>query len=159
MFYIIDGHNLIPKIPGLNLAMADDEIKLVHYLQDYARIKRLSIEVYFDRAAAGFAGTRHFGTVTAHFVRQGRTADQEIIDRLRKMKKAARGVVLVTSDRQIKAEAHYMQVEIISSDNFANALVEALSQADTAEQSANHSAVMGNINEWLDIFGSEDEKE
>ena len=155
MLYIIDGHNLIPKIPGLNLRMADDELKLVQYLQDYARIKRLSIEVYFDRAAHGHAGTRRFGTITAHFVRQGRTADQEIVSRLRSMKKTARGVALVTSDRQIKAEAHYMQVEVISSDVFAASMVEVLSQPDPTSASSSQ-FIAGDIDEWLKLFGTEE---
>ena len=45
---IVDGHNLIPKIKGLSLKMLDDESELIQILQEYARLTRKKIEVYFD---------------------------------------------------------------------------------------------------------------
>ena len=87
MAYIIDGHNLIPKIRGLRLDLPDDEEALIKMLQDFCRLQRKNVEVYFDRAAAGYAGKRGYGRVTAHFVREGSTADAVIISRLRRLKK------------------------------------------------------------------------
>ena len=40
MGYLIDGHNLIPKIPGMSLRMEDDEQELIQLLQDFSRYKR-----------------------------------------------------------------------------------------------------------------------
>jgi hypothetical protein len=34
MPYIVDGHNLIPKVPGLNLQDMEDELQLVELLQE-----------------------------------------------------------------------------------------------------------------------------
>lgn len=39
MPYLIDGHNLIPKL-GLRLDSMDDEMELVAILQEYARLER-----------------------------------------------------------------------------------------------------------------------
>ena len=50
MPYLIDGHNLIPKIPGLSLEMLDDEDRLIELLQEFARVRRQRIEVFFDQA-------------------------------------------------------------------------------------------------------------
>jgi hypothetical protein len=48
MPYLIDGHNLIPKL-GLRLDSMDDEQELVVILQEYARLERKKqVEVYFD---------------------------------------------------------------------------------------------------------------
>lgn len=44
MPYLIDGHNLIPKI-GLRLSEPDDELELIRLLQDFARLRRQPIEV------------------------------------------------------------------------------------------------------------------
>ena len=50
---VIDGHNLVPKIPGLSLHEVDDEERLLALLQAYARAKRKKIEVFFDGAPPG----------------------------------------------------------------------------------------------------------
>ena len=47
MPYLIDGHNLIPKF-GLRLDSVNDEMELVSILQEFARLKRQKVEVYFD---------------------------------------------------------------------------------------------------------------
>jgi hypothetical protein len=39
MPYLIDGHNLIPKL-GLRLDSMDDEQELIAILQEYARLER-----------------------------------------------------------------------------------------------------------------------
>ena len=66
---LIDGHNLVPKIKGLTLSMEDDEMVLIQVLSEYARLTRRKLEVYFDKAPINKAGTRKFGSITAHFVR------------------------------------------------------------------------------------------
>ncbi len=82
MPYLIDGHNLIPKIPGLSLQALDDENHLIQLLQVFCRMQRKQVEVYFDNAPAGLATVQRFGQVTAHFVRRGSTADAAIRQRL-----------------------------------------------------------------------------
>ncbi len=119
MPYLIDGHNLIPKL-GLRLDSMDDEMELVAILQEYVRIERKKqVEVYFDAAPAPHAGTRRLGTITAHFVPLGTTADDAIRKRLKKMAKSAKNWSVVSSDRQVQAEARAVRAEIIPSDDFA----------------------------------------
>ena len=118
MPFLIDGHNLIPKL-GLSLRSADDEMQLVALLQTFCRAERKSVEVYFDGAPAGQVGTRRLGLVTAHFVRLGSTADTSIRVRLKTLGRAARNWTVVTSDRQVQAEARAAGATIISSDEFA----------------------------------------
>src|SRR4030095_6718911 len=82
MPYLIDGHNLIPKL-GLRLDSPDDEMELIAILQEFSRLERRQVEVFFDGAPAGQARTRKLGSVTAHFVRLGTTADDAIRNRLK----------------------------------------------------------------------------
>ena len=49
MAYMIDGHNLIPKL-GLRLDSLDDEEQLLALLQEFCRLRRAQVEVYFDGA-------------------------------------------------------------------------------------------------------------
>ena len=124
MPYIVDGHNLIPKV-GLRLNAEDDELALVEMLREFCRVKQTRVEIYFDGAPPGSANTRKFGYVTAHFVRQGRTADDAIRARLRKMGKSAKNWIVVSSDREVQTSARAAQAKRISSAEFAYQVQEA----------------------------------
>jgi predicted RNA-binding protein with PIN domain len=147
---LIDGHNLIPKL-GLSLRSLDDEMQLVARLQDYCRAERKSVEVYFDGAPAGQAETRRMGLVTAHFVRLGQTADSAIRARLKILGRAARNWTVVTSDRQVQADARGAGATVISSDAFAEQVTESMrAPAQTSEHEAGISDA--EVEEWLRLF-------
>ncbi len=119
MDLLIDGHNLIPKIPGIDLSDPDDEMQLINLLQNYCRFRRTKAIVYFDQAPAGLSGEKNYGSVRAYFVRQGRTADDAIMDKLSKLGKRARNITVVSSDRQIQQAARALHARVMSSDKFA----------------------------------------
>jgi predicted RNA-binding protein with PIN domain len=149
MPYLIDGHNLIPKM-GLRLDSPDDEMELVAILQEFCRLERRQVEVYFDGAPAPHAGTRKLGTVTAHFVPLGTTADNAIRARLRKMGRTAKNWTVVSSDRQVQADAHTAQAEIMSSDAFVGNLKYA---RNTAPKPTNDKKLSSReVEDWLKIF-------
>jgi predicted RNA-binding protein with PIN domain len=150
MPYLIDGHNLIPRL-GLRLDSPDDEMELVAILQDFCRLQRRTAEVYFDGAPAGHARTQKFGAVSAHFVRRGSTADSAIIAALGKLKRAARNWVVVSSDRQVQGAARAAKAEVLSSNEFARLLREARSSASTPEGERRLS--QDEVEEWLKLFG------
>ncbi len=116
---LIDGHNLIPKIPGISLKDPDDEAQLIKLLQEYCRVRRKTVEVFFDRAPAGQAGDRQYGQVRAHFVRSGTTADEAIMARLGQLGKRARNYQVVSTDRQVQQAARAVHAAVVTSDAFA----------------------------------------
>ena len=151
MQYLIDGHNLIPKIPGLCLQDPEDEIKLVARLQEFARVEKASIEVYFDRAAPGFSGTRRIGSVKAHFVPGTTTADDRIINRIRSMGAAIRNYTIVTSYRRIQVEAKALKARVVPSEVFSRMMTEAFScQPESNDSSVTISE--SEMDEWLALF-------
>jgi hypothetical protein len=157
MLHLIDGHNLIPHIPGLSLQQMDDEMRLLELLQSFSRESRAKVEVFFDGAAPGWAGTRGFGSVTAHFVRRGNTADEAIRKRLSQIPTGS-GVVVVSSDRQVQAEAHSRRAKVISSKEFAGHF--RFPKTGETRKKANPGQTMLNdaeIEEWLQLFGSDDQ--
>jgi predicted RNA-binding protein with PIN domain len=150
MPYLIDGHNLIPKL-GLRLDSPDDEMELVVFLQEFARLKRQQVEVYFDGAPIGHAGTRSLGTVRAHFVRLGQTADNAIRTRLVNMGKSAKNWTVVSSDREVQSAARVNQAQYISSEEFVKALREARNtppKGNTADKKISAQEV----EDWLKLF-------
>lgn len=119
MILIIDGHNLIPHIPGVALTDPDDEEKLIQIIQEYCRTKRITAEIYFDGAPTGFAGKEQFGKIRAHFIRKGITADEAIMAHLKQLGKRARNVRVVSSDRQVQQAARASHASVISSASFS----------------------------------------
>jgi predicted RNA-binding protein with PIN domain len=152
MPYLVDGHNLIPKV-GLRLDSIDDEMELVAVLQEFSRLHRRQVEVYFDGAPASHAGTRGMGTVKAHFVRAGMTADSAIVRRLKKMGRSAKNWTVVSSDRQVQANARAVHAEVLSSEEFAR-LLHQTPRGEATKPAADRKVSPAEVDEWLKIFGS-----
>ena len=155
MPYLIDGHNLIPKLPGLSLKSMDDEVQLIQWLQEYCRQSGKNVEVYFDNASPGQARTQGHGRVKAHFIRAGRTADEAIIARLRNLGRGAKNWRVVSSDRQVAAAARSFQAQVISSEEFARTmLVNPPEDRTDPGVESDLSLNPAEIDAWLDLFNS-----
>lgn len=152
MPYLIDGHNLVPHIPGINLSDLDDEIALIQILQKFANKSRSKVEVYFDHAQSTQARTQNHGLVKAVFVRQTSTADDAIKARLSQLGKGAKNWTVVSSDREILVEARSHQSSILTAPKFAGILNQ-LSEV-TQEGDKNETPDQSNfeVDYWLDQF-------
>jgi predicted RNA-binding protein with PIN domain len=156
MPYLIDGHNLIGKIPGLQLDDLDDEKELIQLLQKYCQQVGKDVEVYFDHAASGHARASVHGRVTARFVRSGETADQAISRHLKRLGNKAANWTVISSDREVLAAARRARARSISSEDFSRELMAehtSSGSADTPEISAEE------VDDWLKLFGDRDEPE
>ena len=154
MSYLIDGHNLIPKIPGLSLQAMDDEEQLISLLQEFCRATRKSVEVYFDNAPPGNARSRKYGAVHAHFVRQGTPADLAIEARLVHLGKQARNWTVVSSDRRVQAAAKAAHARVVSAETFADLIAQARQGETPDKQNGPTQGITeSEIEEWLRLFG------
>jgi len=156
MPYIIDGHNLIPKVPGLNLEDLDDEQQLVNLLQDFCRVKQKKVEVFFDNAPAGGSGARTFGCVVARFIRQGRTADQAILEKLRRLEGEARNWTVVSSDREVRNSARSVRAKSMRVEEFAQELTALAADRSQQIQELDKDLSTQEVDEWLELFGAEE---
>lgn len=152
MPYLVDGHNLIPKL-GLRLDAPDDEMELVARLQEFCRLHRKRVEVYFDGAPPGQAGTRDLGAVKATFVRAGTTADAAIARRLKSLGAAARNWTVVSSDRQVQAEARAAYAEALSSEAFAR-LLQQIPRGEATRSTVERPLSPAEVDDWLNLFRS-----
>jgi predicted RNA-binding protein with PIN domain len=162
MHYLIDGHNLIAKLPDIDLSDPDDEIKLVLKLRQWTAVsaKRV-VTVFFD---GGIPGGHNVNLSNAQvkviFVSEGKTADSLLIARINRVKNPPE-FVLVTSDQAIIAAANQRQMKHERSDKFALRL-----STDRAERSqprptspADDPVISdAEVAQWLDLFGPVDEK-
>ncbi len=150
MPYLIDGHNLIPKL-GLRLDSLDDEEELISRLQEFCRLRRVHAQVFFDGATPGQVPRRKAGSVTAHFVRQGSSADAAIELQLARMGKTVKNWTVVSSDGRVQRAARVVHAGVLSSEEFAReisktqAAIKALSKNETT-------LAPDEVEEWLDVF-------
>jgi hypothetical protein len=158
MPYIVDGHNLIPRIPGLSLQDIDDENRLVEMLQEFCRVSRKSIEVYFDNAPPGQLRVQKFGLVTAFFVRAGRSADQAIRQKLNRLGNEARNWSVVSSDREVQAAVRAARATVIPASTFAQQLLNTIQEPNSSTDTLEEPAMSPQeLQHWMKEFGELDE--
>ncbi len=123
MPYLVDGHNLIPAIPGLRLSDPDDEARLIELLRAFCARERARATVYFDRGLPGSAATPASGGVTVRFARPPQTADDGIVAHLRRLGGEARNWTVVSSDGEVRRAARHVGARTMSSPSFARRLL------------------------------------
>jgi len=153
MPYIIDGHNLIPHIDGISLSDLDDENSLITVLQKFSSQRRSRVEVFFDQAPATKSGIQNFGLVKAHYVKSNSTADNAIKDRLSRLGKSAKNWTVVSSDREVLAEARSWQTKVLRASEFAKMLhVDPQPNISVDEKNDQPEVSEDEVEYWLDQF-------
>lgn len=166
MIYLIDGHNLIGKMPDIELSDPDDEEKLTVRLQNWARgDRKRRVDLYFDSGPFGGVAPHLSGLgVKVRFTKIGQSADEVLIERLKKVKNPPE-YTLVTSDREIITVARKRRVGYIRSEEFVVLMLEermadaaALAEANEPPQ-AQDPAISDNpeisdeeVAQWMEVF-------
>jgi predicted RNA-binding protein with PIN domain len=152
MKYIIDGHNLIGKMPDISLQQMDDEQELIKRLKRFClESGKHRIEVYFDGAPPGSTNSMRDGPVTAYFVRSGSTADAAIEARLARLGKSAREWSVVSSDRRVLTAAKAAYMNTISSEQFAADI--SGKDSHKPNEAPDPEITPEEVDEWLKKFG------
>ncbi len=150
--FIVDGHNLIPKIPGLSLSQPDDETRLLELLGEYARRTRVRFEVFFDGAPPTQAGQIKGGLMHVHFIRQSTIADEAIIRYLHAHQNERDGITLVTSDQRILSEARSLRIAQMKSEDFSRELRAVISSPSRDQNPTSHAISPEEVEDWIQIF-------
>jgi len=147
MPYLIDGHNLAAKTPGISLDQVDDELALIELLESFFKHIHKRAEVYFDNAAPGQKRILRRAFLTAYFIPKPGDADQAIIMRLKRLGGEAHNYSVVTSDQWISSQAARYGAHVISSSDFARSLSGSISgdrkEPDDPDQ---------NVDYWMEVF-------
>lgn len=153
MPFLIDGHNLIPKM-GIDLAEENDERMLVELLQNFARITRKTqIEIFFDHKAANYNTPKFASSLKIHFVKKPKIADDAILDRLRSLRTQAKNWTVVSSDQYVQRGAKSLGATVLSSEEFARVVREGI--ASYPEAGAPDTLLSEvEVDEWVEFFRS-----
>lgn len=149
---VIDGHNLIPKVPGIRLSDPDDESKLIRMVGEYCRLSRTLAELFFDGAPAGSGARSKHGLVNVHHVKVGGTADDAIIRHLRREGANARNLLVVSSDNRVKAESRALHAEVVNSEQFAQSMLNTLNSPAVSESKRELPPSAEEVEEMLELM-------
>lgn len=160
MHYLIDGHNLIAAIPDISLEDPDDEVKLLLLLKSWAvaRSKR-EVTVIFDGGLpGGYRQRLSTSRINVVFASEGRTADSLLIRRIKKIPNPPE-YTLVTGDRAIQTAAAARKMAVLSSDEFAQKLLEKEEPPPKPKVEETDEPILSSdeVAEWLELFGPEPE--
>lgn len=150
---LIDGHNLIGRLPDLDLDDPDDEAKLVARLRTYSARTGKKLTVVFDHGLPG--GQSHElsgGGVNVVFASPGHTADGILRERIRRSRNP-RGMTVVTSDRQVIATAQTRGTRVMRAEKFAARLNASPTSHTEVEPEKNIQLSSEEVEEWLAMFG------
>jgi predicted RNA-binding protein with PIN domain len=153
---LIDGHNLIGQLPMLSLRDPNDEEQLVGLLRSYQARTGKEITVIFDHGGVFALPTRrHHGRVEVLFAPYGSTADGVIARRVRRSRNP-RGLVVVTSDRDLADKVTRHGARVRSSGAFASELIN-LQDAQAAQHAWKENPPSSDeVEAWLAMFGDRD---
>lgn len=108
MAYLVDGNNLLAQTPGLSMNEPSDRRRFVSSLAQFSRTRRCKVTVFFDGLPLqGWGSTTHLGAVTVLHSGRGRTADDAILEMIRRSR-APGDLTLVTSDRSLYERARHL---------------------------------------------------
>lgn len=168
MHYLIDGHNLIGKLPDIKLSDSDDEIRLVLRLKGWAAgHKQRQVTVVFDGGITGGISHRlSTKAITVVFAPPGKTADDLLIQRMKGLRNP-RNFTLVSSDRRILDAAKIARIKHLKSEEFITQLGFVFKEPEKPAQRQTHPAAppaapekpddpqlsVAELDEWLNLFG------
>lgn len=150
MPYIIDGHNLIPRIIGLNLDDLDDELALIDLLEGHFRRIRKKAVVFFDRGQPGESAELHRGFVQVRFVHPPMIADRAITDYLKSKRGAAKNYMVVSSDREVMEAAENLGARVLTSEKFAQVIYSRITDPISEKRKQSD-----DLDFWLEVFNQE----
>ena len=162
MHYLIDCHNLIAQLPDISLDDPDDEVTLVLRLRSWAAAKqKRKVTVFFDSGLPG--GEDSFlssSSVAVVFASPGFTADELLINQMRRVQNAAE-YTLVSNDREVKKAAAMKKIRTISASAMANQLAivvnPTLKENNDPESDREAELSDQELAEWLEIFTDRDQ--
>ncbi|HEY88540.1 MAG TPA: NYN domain-containing protein [Thermoflexia bacterium] len=152
MPFLIDGHNVIGKLPDIALDDPHDEVKLVLKLRVWASRKRRKATVVFDSGLpGGYSRELSGGGLEVVFAARGHTiADRIIMERLRYLPDAANWTV-VSSDREVLAAARRAGARTLTAQEF----VKQLAPTPRISWQRREEVSEEEVAEWLELFSRE----
>lgn len=146
--YIIDGNNLIGKIPSIKKLQRSNKQasreKISYLLGRYFAKRKASVSLHFD----GHTGESIKVSGIKIKYSENRTADEKIKTEIERSKNP-KNIIVVTSDNNVAEFAKVCSCQIIKSEDFSNDLF----RTDTDDEEKRRIEEMKNNDEFNKLFG------
>lgn len=152
MAFLIDGHNLIARIPDISLSDPDDEAKLVMRLKQYMMRRGKKCTVVFDQGLpGGVSRNLSNANVEVLFAHSKTDADRIIKERIRSKRDSGYWQV-VTNDQAVAEVARSRGVKVIDSAIFASWMAAAGVSDTPDDENPNPVVPPDEVEEMLRLF-------
>ena len=145
--YIIDGNNVIGKVPELFKLQKSDKQRsreqLVYLLQRYFHNKKINLTLHFD----GFANIPLPLSKGKIIYSENKTADSLIKENIERINNR-KNIILVTSDNELKNFGKACGCTIVSSKDFGKVLT----KGSSIDEEKLRTEEINDIEEWKRIF-------
>lgn len=157
MMYLIDGHNLIGRLPDLQLDDPDDEALLVQKLKSFAARTGQRCIVIFDQGLPGGESKMSNAKVKVVFARHDSNADRVMMTRISGIQNPKDWTV-VSSDNDVLAAARRRKMATLKSSEFAN-ILERPPEPDKPgmDEATDTHLSSSQVDEWLTLFNQDPE--
>jgi predicted RNA-binding protein with PIN domain len=154
MAYMIDGHNLIGKLPDISLDDPNDEALLVQKLSGFAAGTGKRCLVVFDHGLPGGSSRMGNRAVQVVFASGRSSADKVMIERIKKIPDPTNWTV-VSSDRDVQNVARSRRMRILHSEEFVTLLESPPRPVLDAGEASDVQLSADEVDEWLNVFGED----
>lgn len=152
MPYLIDGHNLIGKLPDIDLLDPNDEAKLVQKLISFHARTQKQCVVVFDAGLPGGTSRMSRKGVKVLFASHASNADEVMMARIRKEPNPKKWTI-VSSDNRVLELALSRKMSVLKSSEFAEMMVvKPTPKPDISEATDVHLSPQ-EVDEWMRLFG------
>ncbi|OQX83582.1 hypothetical protein B6D60_10310 [candidate division KSB1 bacterium 4484_87] len=157
--YLIDGYNVIHKIPELKNALEINLEKarnlLIHRILNYLTTKKIEITLVFDGDDVGYVGNPYERRKKLHiYYSHAPEKADPVIKRILREKATSTQLILVTEDREIINFGKNMGVKNILPSQFYS-LLRKEAQQNQLDQKFDKPMSEEELTEWLKLFGEE----
>ena len=153
---LIDGHNLIGRLPGISLQDPDDEEKLARLLSSYRSRTGKAVTVVFDPGSAyALPNRRRLGGVEIVFAPHGSSADTVIRRRVQRARNPGEWQV-ITSDRELAGAVARLGARVQSAEEFASNMT---APADAPPDWRETPPSPDEVDSWLALFEGRDQQQ
>ncbi|HEX2620019.1 MAG TPA: NYN domain-containing protein, partial [Phototrophicaceae bacterium] len=158
MTYLIDGHNLIGKLPDIDLDDPNDEALLVQKLIGFSARTRQRCVVIFDQGLPGGASRMSTTWVKVVFAPHNSNADRVMTTRISGLPNPKEWTV-VSSDNDVLAAARRRKMQTLKSAEFA-ALMQRPDEPDKpgVDEAPDVHLSDSQVDEWMTLFNQNPDK-
>ena len=163
MAYIVDGNNVMGQTPGWHRDKPGSRQRLLRELAAFVAATRARVTVVFDGAPEdGVPDGATFRGVKVYYPGRGSDADS-VIERLVAGSRDRRGLLVVTSDRQLAAECRDLGARVVRSGEFRKQMASAGDRAagspTVGDPGESETPVAGAVDDWMRYFGCDPDSE